>query len=247
MTDWRRIVVTAEHDEQEHDSHTAMISGTMTAMGPRILYLHGFASGPNAKKGVAFTERFAGRGIVVERANLRVPSFEHLRLSAGIEVARGMIGGATDRCVIVGSSLGGLTASRLAERDPRVCGLVLLAPAFQIMARWQQQLGPAWDDWKRTGTRAVTDHTTGQPAQVDFGFAEDALAIDVGFPDVRVPTLIFHGTEDEAVPIDHSRRFVANRPHARLVELADGHELMVSLPRILDEAEAFLAPWFGAR
>ena len=216
-------------------------------MGPRLLYLHGFASGPTAKKGVAFTERFAARAIAVARANLRVPSFEHLRLSAGIEVARAMIGEPSDRAVLVGSSLGGLTAARLAERDPRVCALVLLAPAFQIMARWEHQLGPAWDDWRRTGTRTVTDHTTGQPAEVDFGFVEDALAIDVGFPDVRVPTLIFHGTGDEAVPIEHSRRFVADRPHARLVELADGHELIASLPRILDEAEAFLAPWFGAR
>ena len=215
-------------------------------MGPKLLYLHGFASGPSAKKGAAFHERFARRGLAVERLNLRVPSFEHLRLSAMIDTTIAAIGGdPAERALIVGSSLGGLTAARTAARDARVCGLVLLAPAFQIMARWQQQLGAAWDDWRSSGWRAVTDHTTGQPARVDFGFAEDALAVDVGFPDVRVPTLVFHGRADDAVPIDHARRFVAGRPNVRLVELDDGHELIASLPRILDESAAFLSPWLG--
>lgn len=215
-------------------------------MGPKLLYLHGFASGPNAKKGVAFAERFGARGIAVERLNLRVPSFAHLRLSAMIDTAIAALGDdPAERAVLVGSSLGGLTSARAAVRDPRICGLILLAPAFQIMARWQAQLGPAWETWRATGYREVLDYTTNQPARVDFGFAEDALAVDVGFPDVRVPTLIFHGTQDEAVPIEHARRFAAGRPNVRLVELADGHELVASLPRILDDAAAFLAPWLG--
>ena len=46
----------------------------------KILYLHGFASGPQSTKGVAFDKHFAARGRAIERLNLRVPSFEHLRL-----------------------------------------------------------------------------------------------------------------------------------------------------------------------
>lgn len=213
----------------------------MTA--PRFLYLHGFASGPESTKGRAFAEHFATRGIAVERLNLRVPSFEHLRLSAMIEAVHAAIGGAADRAVLIGSSLGGLTAARLAERDPRVGALVLLAPAFQLMARWRQL--PGWDDWERTGWREVHDHTTGGTARVDFGFATDAGAIDVGFPDVRVPTLILHGTGDDVVPIEHARRFAEGRRHVRLVELADDHQLVASLPRLLAETTTFLAPWLG--
>src|SRR5690242_716245 len=103
--------------------------------GPRILYLHGFASGPGSKKGVAFADHHAVRGIAVDRLNLRVPSFEHLRLSAMIATAQAALGGDRDRAIVVGSSLGGLTAARLAERDPRVIALVLLAPAFQLIDR----------------------------------------------------------------------------------------------------------------
>jgi len=210
-------------------------------MALRHLYLHGFASGPQSTKGVAFAAHFAQRGITFDRLNLRVPSFEHLRLSAMIDVAGAAIGGPDDRAIVIGSSLGGLTAARLAERDPRVTKLVLLAPAFQLMARWQQILGAAFEDWRRTGWREVLDYTTQQPARVDFGFIEDASAIDVGFPDLRVPTLIMHGTRDDSVPIEHSRKFAAGRANVELIELDDGHELAASLPRLLAETERFLA------
>lgn len=190
---------------------------------------------------MAFAEHYAKRGIAIDRPNLRVPSFEHLRLSAGIESARAALGGPEDRAIVFGSSLGGLTASRLAERDPRVTALVLLAPAFQLIGRWREMLGPAYDDWQRTGWREVMDYTTKQPARVDFGFVEDAAAIDIGFPAITVPTLILHGLHDETVPIDHSRRFAAGRPNVMLIELDDGHELVASLPRLLAESDRFLA------
>jgi pimeloyl-ACP methyl ester carboxylesterase len=202
-----------------------------------ILYLHGFGSGPRSTKGIAFEQHFAARGRAIERLNLRVPSFEHLRLSAMISTVQTALG---DRSILIGSSLGGLTASRVAERDPRVTALVLMAPAFQLAMRWQQMLGDDWERWRQSGWREVTDYTTGQPARVDFGFVADVAAIDVGFPDVRVPTLILHGTQDDVVPIDHSRRFAAGKPHVRLVELTEGHELVASLPTLLAETDAFL-------
>jgi uncharacterized protein len=211
----------------------------------KVLYLHGFASGPRSTKGVAFEQHFASRGLAIERLDLRVPSFEHLRLSAMIETVQAAIdagaSGPRGRSVLIGSSLGGLTAARVAERDPRVVATVLLAPAFQLVARWRQMLGAEWDAWQRTGWREVTDYTTGQPARIDFGFVDDAAAIDVGEPDVAVPTLILHGTRDDVVPIARSRAFATSRPNVQLVELDDGHELVASLPTLLAETERFLA------
>ncbi|HLL24312.1 MAG TPA: YqiA/YcfP family alpha/beta fold hydrolase [Kofleriaceae bacterium] len=212
----------------------------------RLLYLHGFASGPGSKKGVAFAEHFAARGIDVARLNLRVPSFEHLRLSAMIDHVQAAIGEPRERAVIVGSSLGGLTAARVAERDARVGALILFAPAFQLVDRWRTVLADDFAAWQRTGWREVVDYTTGQSARVDFGFVEDARQVDIGFPDVRVPTLVIHGVHDDVVPIDHARRFAAGKRHVRVIEVDDGHELVASLPRLLAEADAFLAPWLGA-
>jgi pimeloyl-ACP methyl ester carboxylesterase len=117
--------------------------------GPRWLYLHGFASGPDSFKGVSLAKHYASRGIELQRLNLRLPSFERLRLSAMLAAVRDAIGGPDDRAVLFGSSLGGLTACRVAETDPRVCALVLLAPAFRMIERWEQRLGPeGWRAWK---------------------------------------------------------------------------------------------------
>lgn len=145
----------------------------------------------------------------------------------------------SERAIVIGSSLGGLTAARVAERDPRVGALILMAPAFQIIERWKQRAD--WEAWKSTGWLAIHDFAENQPARVDFGFAEDAEHVDRGFPKVHVPTLIFHGTKDETVSIDKSREFVATHPSARLVELDDGHELIESVPTILAGCDEFIA------
>lgn len=216
-------------------------------MSPRFLYLHGFASGPGSKKGTAFERHYAPRSVAIDRLDLRVPNFPGLKLSAMLEVVRAALGGDRDRAVVIGSSLGGLTASRQAERDPRIAALVLMAPAFQLATRWRAQLGePAWNTWKQTNALEVMDRTTNHPVQVPFTFMEDVMSIDIGYPDVRVPTLIIHGTRDEVVPVEHSRKFAAGKRHVRLVEVDDDHELVASLPRIFEESDRFLTPWLGA-
>lgn len=221
----------------------------MSMPGPRFLYLHGFASGPSSAKGVATAEHYAARGISVERLNLRVPSFEHLRVSAMISHARQAIGGPQDRAVLLGSSLGAYVAARVAEGDPRVCALVLLAPAFRLFERWRKRVGEeAWNAWKQTGWQEVDDYAEKKRARVDFGFVEDARVIDArnsGSPDVRVPTLIVHGARDSTVDIAVSREFAAGKRHVRLVEVDDGHELVASLPLILREADDHLAGFLG--
>ncbi|WP_437943906.1 YqiA/YcfP family alpha/beta fold hydrolase [Sorangium sp. So ce281] len=220
-----------------------------SAAGPRWLYLHGFASGPSSTKGVRIAAHFEQRGVAVERLDLRVPSLERLRLSAMIGAVKQAIGGDRDRAVVMGSSLGGLTACRVAEEDARVCALVLLAPAFRIMERWRLRLGEeGFRAWAERGWLEVDDYAEKKRARVDFGFAADAAELDErsgGWPDVRVPTLIVHGQSDEVVDIELSRTFAAGKRHVRLIEVDDGHELVASIPRILREADEFLRHFVG--
>jgi uncharacterized protein len=72
-------------------------------------------------------------------------------------------------------------------------------------------------------------------------------ALDRGFPDVRVPTLIVHGVQDDTVDVALSRKFAAGKPHVRLVEVDDGHELVKSLPLICAELDTFLATFSAPR
>jgi pimeloyl-ACP methyl ester carboxylesterase len=208
---------------------------------PRFLYLHGFASSRDSYKGVALAERFARRGLALERLDLRVPSLEHLRFSAMKAAVRTAIGGPRDRAVLFGSSLGGLTAARVAEEDARVCALILLAPAFHLHERWRARLGEdGWRDWQTRDALEIDDYFTKRKTHIDFAFVRELETLDFGFPDVRVPTLIIHGRGDETVPIEGSRAFARDRRYVHLIEVDDGHELTASLDRIDAEATAFL-------
>jgi hypothetical protein len=217
--------------------------------GPRWLYLHGFASGPESSKGVALARHYERRGIHLARLNLRQPSLEALRLSAMMRTVRDAIGGERDRAIVFGSSLGGLTACRVAEEDPRVCALVLLAPAFRIVEQFRRLAGPeGWKRWQETGHADIDDYAEKRRTRVHFGFIQDAEPIDArsgGWPDVRVPTLLIHGRQDDTADITYSRDWARGRRHVRLIEVDDGHELVRSLDRIAAEADAFLQPFLG--
>lgn len=216
-------------------------------LGPKWLYLHGFASGPSSAKARAISDHYRAKGIFLDRLDLRHPSLEHLRLSAMMAHVRARIGGAADRAVLFGSSLGALTACRVAEQDARAVSLVLLAPAFKMVERWRSRIGEEkWRSWRESGWIAIDDFANKTVSRVDFGYAEEATRLDVGWPDVRVPTLIVHGTRDETASITLSREWAKGKRHVRLVEVDDGHDLAASFHRICREADAFLAPILGA-
>lgn len=214
---------------------------------PTFLYLHGFASSPASSKARAFIEWGRARGVEIEALDLRVPSFERLLFSAIVARVRTAIdaaGGPNARVALIGSSLGGLAAFRVAEQDPRVSAVFAMAPAFRLAERWKATLGDAeWEKWRREGFREVDDYLTKAKAKVHFGFVSELETLDAGYPDVRVPVCIVHGTKDDVVDVARSRAFSEDKQHVCLVEVDDGHELVASIPRILSEAEAFFAPF----
>jgi pimeloyl-ACP methyl ester carboxylesterase len=71
-------------------------------------------------------------------------------------------------------------------------------------------------------------------------------SVDVSdlLPQVRVPTLVLHGRNDAAIPIDESRRLAAGIPGARFVELETRNHLVLkgepAWTRLLEEMTAFL-------
>lgn len=220
--------------------------------GPAFFYLHGFASSPGSTKARAFVAWGAARELAIRALDLRVPSFEELRFSAMKRLVRDAIdasGGDRARAVLIGSSLGGLLAARLAEEEPRVTAVFAMAPALRLTERWRERLGDeGLARWEREGSLQVDDHATKGTSRVGWGFFEELVRLDPAeAPDVRVPVCVVHGRRDDVVPVDGSRAWAASRRHLRLVEVDDGHELTASLPRIFEEAEAFLAPFGVSR
>jgi pimeloyl-ACP methyl ester carboxylesterase len=211
--------------------------------GDPVLYLHGFASSPASRKAVAFRTHAEAAGLAIECLDCRQPSMEQLSLEAIVAHAQRALGRVTRPAWVVGSSLGGLAALHLALRDHRVRGLMLLAPAFELVSRWRARLGPdAWDAWQRTGYIAVDDHALRRQSRVHHAFVEelDAMERARGERSATVPTTIVHGIADDVVPVGGSVAYAA-RSGARLVQVDDDHELGASLDLILAEWDALRA------
>jgi uncharacterized protein len=208
----------------------------------RFAYLHGFASGPEARKGRWLARRLAAKGVDLHRPDLNQPSFGELTVTGALAAVDELLtaGPEKTRWSFVGSSFGGYVAARWAELHPEwVERLLLLCPGFGLLDRWPQMLGrEAMNRWQQEGSMDFPDGA-GRPTPVHWGFIED-FRRHPATPEVPCPTRIVHGTRDEVVPIEGSRRYAEPRAHVGLVEVDDDHGLLASLEAIGREVDDFL-------
>jgi len=204
----------------------------------RILYLHGFASGPGSSKARYFRERLCVAGADVEIPDLAGGDFEHLTISGQLAVIERVARG--EGVSLIGSSMGGYLAALYAARHLEVARVVLLAPAFGFAKRWAERLGPeAVAAWRQTGSIEVFHYADNCQRRLAYGLIEDGARYE-DYPDFRQPALIFHGAKDDVVPARYSEEFAATHGNARLEILDSGHELVDVLDYMAPKVVGFL-------
>jgi pimeloyl-ACP methyl ester carboxylesterase len=204
----------------------------------RILYLHGFASGPTSSKARYFRSLLEHAGFRVDVPDLADGSFERLTITGQLSVIERETRG--DSVALIGSSMGGYLAALHAARHPEVKRAVLLAPAFGFARRWAERLGPGGvEEWRRRGCIEVFHYAEGGPRNLGVELLDDAAQYE-DYPDLQQPCLIFHGASDDVVPVQYSREFAAGRPNVRLQILNSGHELLDVLEAMGEQVEGFL-------
>jgi pimeloyl-ACP methyl ester carboxylesterase len=206
----------------------------------RIVYLHGFASGPTSKKAQFFRERFAELGIGLEIPDLAEGKFEQLTITGQLQVIERACRG--EPVSLIGSSMGGYLAALYAARHPETEKLVLMAPAFCFASRWPETLGDeAMERWKHTGVLPVFHYGEGREMALGYQLMEDASQYEA-YPRFQQPTLVFHGTNDSVVPPGYSIAFCQQNLTARLRLMESDHELLNVLDDMWMETQAFLYP-----
>jgi uncharacterized protein len=204
----------------------------------RVVYLHGFASGPSSSKARYFHQRLEAAGFSVTIPDLAEGDFKGLTLSGQLAVVGRAA--ADGNISLIGSSMGGYLAALYAARHTDVERVVLLAPAFGFARRWAEHLGPnAIEAWKRSGAIDVFHYGQGRTCALGYQLMEDAAQYE-DYPDVRQPCLIFHGIHDDVVPVRYSEEFAATRPNVEFHAVDSGHELLNVLDAMGDRVEAFL-------
>lgn len=203
----------------------------------RILYLHGFASGPASSKARFFGDRLTRAGFAVEIPCL-APDFESLTITGQLRIIARSV--ADEPVILIGSSMGGYLAALYAARHPKVSRVVLMAPAFGFARRWPERLGAAAAaEWKRTGTLDVFHYGEGRTRKVGYALLEDGASYK-DYPEVTQPCLIYHGIRDDVVPVQFSVDFAKGRGNVRLEIVDSGHDLLNVLQVMADGVETFL-------
>ena len=154
-----------------------------------------------------------------------------------------------ERVVLAGASMGGALTAAFLERSPlarHVVAVVLDAPMLDLGATIEHGAGqrrlpvvwlpiPAALTW--TARQIASRRYDLDPAAVDYLDDTDWLA---------VPALVFHGTEDDTVPITITRRLAADQPERVQQVVVEGANHVESWnvdPAAYDaRVRAFLAP-----
>lgn len=183
-------------------------------------------------------DEFAKQGRVLEVPAMDEGDFEHLTLGKQLALIGRMAKG--EPIDILGSSMGGYLSALYAARHPEVRRVVLLAPAFRLAERWEARVGAeAMAEWRRTGALQVFHYGEVRERPLWPTLIDEAHDFEA-YPDVRQPTLIFHGRHDEIVPVEDSLTFAEGRPHVEVDVQESDHELGNVLEHLGRRTLAFL-------
>lgn len=204
----------------------------------RVVYLHGFASGPSSSKARYFRGVLEDAGFAVDVPDLAAGRFEQLTLSGQLAVVDAAVRG--ESVSLIGSSMGGYLAALYAARHKNVERLALLAPAFGFARRWVESMGAeVIESWRRKGTMDVYHYAQGRQVPLGVQLLDDAVQFE-DYPDVRQPCLIFHGSKDDVVPARFSQEFARSRANVELHVVNSGHELTDVLAYMGERVVPFL-------
>jgi pimeloyl-ACP methyl ester carboxylesterase len=200
----------------------------------KIIYLHGFASGPGSSKAQYFRRRFEETGRAMEIPDLAEGNFEGLTLGGQLRAIDRAAAG--EEAWLLGSSMGGYLAALYAARHANVRKLTLMAPAFGFARRWRAMLGEEKAaEWRRSGWLPVYHYGEKREARVGYRLLEEAEQYE-DYPAVSQPTLVFHGRNDDVVPVALSEEFARRNPQVDLRVVDSGHELLDVLEEMWTEA-----------
>lgn len=207
----------------------------------KYIYLHGFASSPESSKAQFFNKKFQQKGIELFIPDLNEPTFSTLTISrmkrqVGAQIKK------SKSVIIIGSSLGGLTAALLAQRYKNVRAIILMAPAFEISTRRVSGLSKReLEQWSKKGYRNHMHYAHNKEYPLHFKFSEDAAKQDAISLKRKVPALVFHGINDTVVPYEVSVRYLEKQGvNVRLFLLSSDHSLGNSLEIMWAHTTAFL-------
>lgn len=180
-----------------------------------VLFVHGHSSSKYTKNFVKLSELLKEKGMSSFRIDLyghgeSDGKFEDCNVTEAVDDILKAIDylkkKGYHRIGLLGSSFGGISSMVAASKTNDLDFLVLKSPVSNYKEKYLATNGKAFlDQWKKEKVRDY-DASEGKVLRLKYSFYEDALKNDAykAAPLINVPTLIVHGDQDEAVPVEQS-------------------------------------------
>ncbi len=208
---------------------------------PIMVLCHGFSTSKGGRTYVRLEEIFNLRKYSIFRFDFfghgeSEGKFEDITVSEAVDDVKCAIRFVKDlgyrKIGLIGSSFGGLASIITAGQSEDIHVLALKSPVSDYMglliAR-DQDLDIK--KWKEKGSIAV-EGVDGQFLRLNYSFFEDAQKMN-GYQyakNIKIPTLLVHGSCDQTVPLDQSRQASHLIPDCRL-EIIEGADHIYSDPQ----------------
>jgi esterase/lipase len=201
---------------------------------PAVIMVHGFARTKSERKFVELARELAKNEIASLRFDFSgcgdsEGKFEEMRISKQVKELKA----AYERLIkekaidknrigIFAHSLGTVIAAIFQQKYQKAKCLVLAAPAFdqeKLIKKWytEDQL----KEWKRKG------YLDTPKFRIGLGYLEEARDYTEILSEIKIPTLILHGKEDEDIPEKFARKafskIVTKEKRIKIIKGADHH------------------------
>ena len=206
-----------------------------------FVYLHGFASGPSSKKASAFKNKFKEIGVSLNTPDLEGGNFENMTLTSQVNIVLDLLDQFQCKKVcLIGSSMGGYLATLVSQRRVEIKATYLMAPGFNFLERWMRSLKLDYDDETCWDPKIQVFHYRyDETKYIRTDIFKDAKNWNILDLNREIPSRIVHGTHDEVVPIDESKKFISRHPWCSLKELDSDHGLLSHLDWVVDDCMVF--------
>ncbi|MFA1539960.1 YqiA/YcfP family alpha/beta fold hydrolase [Actinomadura monticuli] len=217
------------------------------ASAARLVYLHGFASGPYSSKASLIADLSARFGLALAVPDLNLPTFESLSMDAMVDMACHIMAANRNRTFAMGGSLGAAVLLRaLAERRaPNVERAVLLAPVVDHRAALLRVAGLRDEEpWRRSGTLEFQHYAAGMPLPVGYGLIDRPPPLDDGvLARIELPVLLLSAADDTVATEEETTRLLRVLPNATSVTMPTDHQFT----RGFDATWAAVSDFFDLR
>lgn len=149
------------------------------------------------------------------------------------------------KIILLGHSRGGGISILKASEDARVDALITWASISECKTPWATWSESKLQEWKEKGVQYYSNKRTNQEMPLyyqlylDFQNNQDRLNIQKAITSLRIPILLIHGTNDEAVPFEKATELHQWQPNAKLVSLPSDHVFGRKHPWVLNEVPEF--------